>query len=184
MDTVYDLSQITLSLKSNEKVIAFNGFIIYQEQKPAGEGVLKISSFTRSDWSGYLTLTFIIDTDSAPGIRDRLTGVFAGINETAVRRFFPGPFETVLRCPMDSLSKSGKWYFEEINIYFKALKGKERAITEQHLIPALEKILPFRFDPLEWWDQHPLKAQKASQAGPPAAADSLKDTILNWFRSL
>lgn len=184
MNAVYDLSQITLALKSDEKVIAFTGFTIRQEPQPAGEGVLKISSFTRTDWSGYLTLTFIIDTDSAPSIRDSLSGVFAGINETTVRRFFTGPFETVLRCPMDSLSKSGKWYFEEINIYFKALKGKERAITEQQLLPALEKMLPFRFEPVEWWDQHPLKPQSVHRTEAPATTSSLKDSILNWFRSL
>ncbi len=25
----------------------------------------------------------------------------------------------------------------------------------QHLIPALEKMLPFHFDPMEWWDLQP-----------------------------
>lgn len=52
METTYDLSRITRSLKTDEKVIAFTGFSIDDDNQPGKEGVLKISAYSRSDWSG------------------------------------------------------------------------------------------------------------------------------------
>lgn len=185
MDTIYDLSKITRSLKTDEKVIAFTGFSINHGNQPGKEGVLKISAFSRPDWSGYLTLTFIMDSEADSRIQDDLTCLFASINENALRLNFKEDFETIFRCPMDALSKSPAWYFEEINIYFKALNGRERWIIEQHLIPAMEKMLPFRFDLVEWWDQQPRKSEAiASSAGKnQIAAGSLKSALMKWFRS-
>jgi hypothetical protein len=185
MDTVYDMSKITRSLKTDEKVIAFTGFSIDHDNQLGNEGVLKISSYSRPDGSGYLTLTFIMDTEADSRIQDDLARHFSSINENTLRTHFKTAFETVFQCPMDALSKSPTWYFEEINIYLKMLKGKERQIIEQHLIPALEKMLPFHFDPLEWWDQRPRKTESVqSSAGKyPIEAGSLKSALMKWFRS-
>lgn len=186
MDTVYDISKITRSLKTDEKVIAFSGFSIDTDHKTGDEGVLKISAYSRPDRSGYLTLTFIMDTEADPQIQDDLARHFSGIHENALRPHFKEAFETIFRCPMDTQSKSPVWYFEEINIYFKALKGRERLIIEQHLIPALEKMLPFHFEPMEWWDQQPCKAEavQPSAGKYPIEAGSLKSALMKWFRSL
>ena len=185
METIYDLSKITRSLKTDEKVIAFTGFSIDHDNQPGKEGVLKISSYSRPDWSGYLTLTFIMDTEADPRIQDDLIRHFSIINEDTLRPHFKEEFESIFRCPMDALSKSSAWYFEEINIYFKALKGRERRIIEQHLIPALEKMLPFHFDPVEWWDQQSRKPEAApsSTRKNTTEATSLKSALMKWFRS-
>ena len=186
MDTTYDLSRITRSLKTDEKVIAFTGFSIIHDNQPGKEGVLKISSYSRPDWSGYLTLTFIMEIEGDLQIQENLARHFSIINENTLRPHFKEEFEAVFRCPVDALSKSPAWYFEEIDIFFKALKGRERRIIEQHLIPSMEKILPFRFDPMEWWDQHPRKSEAAqSSAGNnKVEAGSLKSAVMKWFRSL
>lgn len=185
MDNIYDLSKITRSLKTDEKVIAFTGFSIDQGNQFNKEGVLKISSYSRPDWSGYLTLTFIMDTEADPLIQDDLTRHFSSINENTLRPNFKESFETIFRCPMDALSESPAWYFEEINIYFKALKGRERRIIEQHLIPALEKMLPFHFDPVEWWDQQSRKSEavKSPTSKNTIEAGSLKSALMKWFQS-
>jgi hypothetical protein len=186
MENVYDLSKITRSLKTGENVIAFTSFTIDQANQPSKEGVLKISSFYRPDWSGYLTLTFIMDTDADLRFQDDLTRHFADITEKTLRPHFKGQFETVFRCPMDALSKSPAWYFEEINIYFKSIKGRERGVIEQQLIPALEKLLPFHFGPLEWWDQQTpkLKIPQAPAGKNKVEAESLMSAMVKWFRSL
>jgi hypothetical protein len=180
MDTTYDLSKITRSLKTNEKVIGFTGFSIELENQPAKEGVLKISSYSRPDWSGYLTLTFIMETEGDVQIQDDLSRHFSSINENTIRPHLKEEFETIFRCPMDSPAKSTVWYFEEIDIYFKALKGRERRIMEQHLIPVLEKMLPFHFNPVEWWDQqlHKPEALKPSAGTKEIAAGSMKSELL------
>ncbi len=185
MDTVYDISTITRSLKTNENVIAFTGFSIDHVNQPGNEGVLKISSFSRPDGSGYLTLTFIMDTVADSRIQDDLTRHFSSINENTLRPHFKDAFETVFQCPMDALSKSPAWYFEEINIYFKILMGRERRIIEQHLLPALEKMLPLHFDTLEWWDQHPRKSDAVTSSAikNTVEAGSLKSALMKWLRS-
>ena len=185
MDTIYDISKITRSLKTDEKVIAFTGFSIIQDSQPGKEGVLKISSYSRPDWSGYLTLTFIIETEEDSKVKDDLIGHFSSINEITLQMHFKEAFETIFRCPMDALSKSSAWHYEEINIYFKALKGRERRIIEQHLIPSLEKMLPFHFDPVEWWDQPSRKfeAVKSTASKNSIEAGSLKSALMKWFRS-
>lgn len=186
METVYDLSKMTRSLKTDEKVIAFTGFSIDHDGTSGKEGVLKISAHSRPDWSGYLTLTFIMDAEADPRIQDDLSRHFADINENTLRPLFKEAFETIFRCPMDALSNSPAWYFEEINIYFKALKGRERRLIEQHLIPSLEKLLPFHFDPMEWWDQKPrdVVAAQLSAEKNLVAAVSLKSALINWLRSI
>jgi hypothetical protein len=185
METIYDLSKITRSLKTDEKVIAFTGFSFGHDNQP-WEGVLKISAYTRPDWSGYLTLTFIMDTEGDSRIQDDLDRHFSSIGENTLRPHFEDEFDTVFRCPIDALSKSQAWYFEEINIYFKILKGRERGIIEEHLIPALEKLLPFHFNPVEWWDQHPGKSEsvKPFTGNNKIAAGSIKSALMKWFRSL
>ena len=185
MENVYDLSKITRTLKTDENVIAFTSFSINQINQPSREGVLKISSFFRPDWSGYLTLTFIMDTDADTRFQDNLSRLFADINEHSLRPLFKGQFDTVFRCPMDAMSKSAAWYFEEINIYFKSIKGRERSVIEQQLIPALEKLLPFHFGPLEWWDQQmpKLKIPQASAEKNKVEAESLMSALIKWFRS-
>jgi hypothetical protein len=185
MDAVYDISKITRSLKTDEKVIAFTGFSIDHDDQTVNEGVLKISAFSRSDWSGYLTLTFIMDTEGDSRIQDALARHFSSIDENTLRPHFKDEFDTIFRCPIDTLSKTPTWYFEEINIYFKMLKGRERAIIEQHLIPALEKLLPFHFDPMEWWDQLSGKTApfKPFTANNKIVAGSIKSALMKWFRS-
>ncbi|MBI5591380.1 MAG: hypothetical protein HY881_12955 [Deltaproteobacteria bacterium] len=180
METIYDLSKITRSLKTDEKVIAFTKFSIDHDSQPGKEGVLKISSYSRPDWSGYLTLTFIMETEGDPQVLEDLARHFSGINENTLRPHFKEEFETIFRCPIDAQSKSPAWYFEEINIYFKALKGRERRIIEQHLIPALQKMLPFHFDPVEWWDQQshkPVAIVSATRKSKPETG-SLKSELL------
>jgi len=65
------------------------------------------------------------------------------------------------------------------------LKDKERQIIEQRLIPALEKIPPFHFDSLEWWDQQPRKTEPAQPfVGTNAIeAVSRKSALMKWLRS-
>jgi hypothetical protein len=126
-----------------------------------------------------------MDTETDSRIQDDLARHFSSINENTLRPHFKAAFETVFQYPMDALSKSKAWYLEEINIYFKTLKGRERRIIEQHLIPALEKMLPFHFDPVEWWDQQPRKteADQPSASKNPTVAGSLKSALIQWFRS-
>ena len=77
-----------------------------------------------------------------------LPAILPDINENTLRPHFKEAFETIFRCPMDALSKSPAWYFEEINIYFKALKGRERRLLNS--ISSLHWKRCCRFTLIPW----------------------------------
>jgi len=182
MEEVYDLSKITLALKSNENLTGFAGFSI-EDGSGTREGVLKISSFYRPNGGGYMTLTFIMDVPEDSNSRSLLGSRFNGITEKTLKPFFGDVVETVLRCPMDSLTQSRSWQYEEINIYINSLKGVERRIIEHQLMPALKQLLPFRFESVEWWEptQQELNPVKPASDQPKPA--SLTSAFMKWIRS-
>ena len=184
MEEVYDVNEITRVLKSRENLTAFTGFSIPDEPE-AREGVLKIASFYRPDGSGYLTLTFIMDASENPAAREPLEGRFGLLTEETLRPFLGEILETVFRCPLDALSNSGLWRFEEINVYLKSLKGIERRLIEHQLMPALKQALPFQFDRMEWWE--PVSPGSRVIRSDPGAGSpvrpSLGDIFRQWIRS-
>lgn len=183
MEDVYDLSKMTLELKSNENLTGFTGFSI-EDGAGIREGVLKISSFYRPDGNGYLTLTFIMDVPEDGPAREKLGNRFNTITETTLRPFFADIVETVLRCPMDSLAQSRSWQYDEINIYIKSLKGIERRIIEHQLMPALKQLLPFRFEAMEWWETKPEAIHLVKQAPVKSESESIISTFMKWIRSV
>jgi hypothetical protein len=59
----------------------------------------------------------------------------------------------MVKVNLDSLESSKAWYIEEINVYFQAVEGREKVLIEGQLFPAIEKLLPCKFDPVEWWPE-------------------------------
>jgi hypothetical protein len=64
---------------------------------------------------------------------------------------------------------------EEINIHLTSLKGEEKPIVEQCLLPAFEKILPCSFLSLEWW---PMESRETKDSSRSAWADVLIPEVL------
>ncbi len=173
MGEIHDLKQSVLSLKADEKMIGFVGFEVDGDR--ISEGILKISGFFRDDDSGYLTLTFVVDTKDEPGDRDRLRQAFAALEQGSLRRHLGDNLEMLMAVPLDSLSAGRDWFIGEWNVYFRKLRGGEQDLIQRQLLPALRRILPFTFAPIQWWseasngeDMEPL------QAGRPATISRLK----------
>ena len=181
-----DIRKTTLSLKADERMIAFAGFLIMPEKDGRGkEGVLKISAFHRPDGTGYLTLTFIVDTKDDQATREYLARVFKKFNETSVKPFFGREMTAFVKVPLDFVTGTEEWYVEELNLYFRSLQGQERHLIENRLVPGLATNLPFSFDPLEWWPKG-RPQQKASNllARQDSPIDvSLKALFRKWFGS-
>jgi hypothetical protein len=160
MTREFDPKKSYLAVKANEKMIAYVGFYIHLEESgERKEGIVKISSFQRAYGGGYLTLTFIVDKGQDETLIEQLEQFCANLTEDAL--------EPLL----------GK----EFNVYFRSIAGREKTLVESILIPALEKILPCKFDAVEWWPEG-----KESQT--PAAKDvaeniSLRGLFKKWFGS-
>jgi hypothetical protein len=154
MTQEFDAQKSYLTLKASEKMIAFVGFVIpLEEDGKTTEGVVKISSFHRPYGGGYLTLTFIVDKGEDEALIDRYQRLYVDLTEDTLRPLLEKGFERMVKVNLDSLESSKAWYIEEINVYFQAVEGREKVLIEGQLLPAIEKLLPCKFDPVEWWPE-------------------------------
>mgnify|MGYP001827529493 FL=1 len=154
MTQEFDAQKSYLTLKASEKMIAFVGFVIpLEEDGKTTEGVVKISSCHRPYGGGYLTLTFIVDKGEDEALIDKYQRLYVDLTEDTLRPLLEKGFERMVKVNLDSLESSKAWYIEEINVYFQAVEGREKVLIEGQLLPAIEKLLPCKFDPVEWWPE-------------------------------
>ncbi len=154
MTQEFDARKSYLTVKANERMVAFVGFVINPEkEKRTKEGVVKISSYNRPYGGGYLTLTFIVDRGQDEKLLEDYQRLCANLTEETLRPLLDKGFERMVKVDLDSLENSKGWYIEEITVYFRKIKGREKVLVEQQLFPAFEKLLPCKFDPVEWWPE-------------------------------
>jgi hypothetical protein len=181
----FDEGKSYLSIKAHEGIIAFVGFLIeIVEGEAKKEGVLKISSSEKAYGGGCLTLTFIVDTEDLPAIKEHLVRHFANLTASALEPFIGKILERIDKVQLHQVLHVHNWYVEEINIHLTVLKGKEKPIVEQCLLPAFEKILPCSFLSLEWW---PMESRETEDSSKSAGAgvlipEVIKDIFQKWFK--
>ena len=154
MTQEFDAKKSYLAVKASEKMVAFAGFITpLGENGKTKEGVVKISSFDRPYGGGHLTLTFIVDRGPDEAFIDKHQRLCDNLTEDTLRPLLEKGFERMVKVDLDSLEKSKGWYIEEINVYFRTVQGREKVLIEEQLFPAIEKLLPCTFEPVEWWPE-------------------------------
>jgi hypothetical protein len=180
MTREFDPKKSYLTLKAHEKMIAYASFRFQHKDKDAGrEGVIKISSFHRPYGGGHLTLTFIIDTEGDETLRHKLDDLFKNITDESVKPKLGSSFEKVVKVSLDALAHIQNWYVEELTIHFRSFGERANVLIEEKLIPALEYVLQFEFETIEWWPenlvQRPLSRKEISEH------PSVKQLFKKWF---
>ena len=182
MTREFDPKKSYLAVKANEKMIAYVGFKIELEANgEKKEGVAKISSFQRAYGGGYLTLTFIVDRGQDDKLLKQLEQICANLTEDSLKPFLGQDFERMVKVDLDLLEDVKGWYVEEINVYFRSVAGQEKTLVESTMIPALEKILPCKFDAVEWWPEG--KETETRGANEIEGNISLRGLFKKWFGS-
>ena len=182
MTQEFDPRKSYLTVKANEKMIAYVGFTVHlKEEGKSKEGVVKIASLHRPYGGGYLTLTFMVDKGPNDTLKNQLELLCDRITEDALRPRLGKDFERIVRVDLDILEETKAWCIEEINLYFRSAEEREKSLVEEKLLPALESILPIKFDPVEWWPE-------GRQTEPPGDGEievqlSLKGLFKKWFGS-
>jgi hypothetical protein len=180
MTQEFDPRKSYLAVKANENMIAFVGFVIdLEEMSGTKEGVVKISSFQRPYGGGHLTLTFIVDKGQDKVLESQLERLCDKLTEDALGPLLGKEFERMVKVDLDLLEETKGWYLEEINVYFRSIKGREKDLIEEKLFPALERILPCKFDPVEWWPAG--KRTEAPDGKEIEAQVSLRGLFKKWF---
>ena len=180
MTQEFDPRKSYLAIKANEKMIAYVGLVfIFDENDKSKEGVVKISSFHRPYGGGYLTLTFIVDRGKDSALKTKLEKVCSRITEESLKPRLGRDFERVVKVDLDMLDETKGWYIEEINVYFRTIEEREKVLVEEKLLPALECILPCKFENVEWWPE-------GRRTEPPAGSEianqkSVRGLFKKWF---
>lgn len=181
MTQEFDPRKSYLSIKAHEKMVAYVGFrIAHTKNVRDQEGVIKIASFQRPYGGGYVTLTFIVDTKDDKDLRDNLNQLFNKLTEDTLKPFLGKAMEKIVKVSLDTLEKIPEWYIEEISVHLSKMDERENVLIEERLIPALASILPFSFDPVEWWPaEKPVnQPEEVSFMG----QISLKALFRKWFK--
>ncbi len=183
MNAVCDIKKSTLALKAGELMIAFVGFTLSVKDQIDKEGVLKISAFYRGDAPGYLTLTFIIDTEGDPSISNALESVFHRLTEESIRPYMGSELGEVITVPLDFVAESHNWFIHEISLYFAALKNREKLLTEDWVIPAVAACLGLTFETVQWWqgDEESFQKMTVPETKKLNTIKSLKQMFNSWF---
>ena len=138
MTQEFDPKTSYLAVKAHEKMIAYVGF---GTQFDAGdqpkEGVIKISSFHRPYGGGYITLTFIVDTQHNEELKAHLKQRFDDLNEDLLRPYLGKDMEKAVRVSLDSLEEIPEWYIEEISVHFKNMEDREDVLIDEKLQKSL-----------------------------------------------
>jgi len=154
MTQEFDARKSYLAVKASERMVAFVGFVIpLEEDGKTKEGVVKISSFHRPYGGGYLTLTFIVDRGQDEAFIDKHQRLCDNLTEDTLRPLLEKGFERMVKVDLDLLERSEGWHIEEISVYFRTVGGREKVLIENQLFPAIEKLLPCKFDSVEWWPE-------------------------------
>ncbi len=182
MTEPFDPKKSYLSIKAHEGIIAFVGFQFrLSENDSLKEGILKIASDYKAYGGGSLTLTFIVDTRNDKDLKNRLGQMFKGIAETSLRENIGSNMNRLNKVSLDTIADIEDWYVEEISVHFRILKGEEKPVVEQSLLPALEKLLPLTFHPVEWWPAGQKTATPASELPDAVSSSFLKGLMKKLF---
>jgi len=152
MTQEFDPKKSYLAVKAHEKMIAYVGFQVYLGEKGVKkEGVIKISSLQRPYGGGYITLTFIVDTEDDRELKDHLKQIFGKLTEDSLKPSFGKEMQQLVKVSLDSLEEIPEWYIEELSIHFSSFGERLDVLIDEKLLPALKSSLSFSFDPVEWW---------------------------------
>jgi hypothetical protein len=119
MTQEFDPKKSYLKIKAHEKMIAYVGFVIrFGKDDQRKEGVIKISSFQRPYGGGYITLTFIVDTEDNQELKAHLKKLFNNLTEDSLKPYLEKDMEKIVKVSLDSLEEIPQWYIEEISVQY------------------------------------------------------------------
>lgn len=173
----FDAMAALKAVKSREGMIAFAGFTLPVEKGPPVEGLLKISEKDRVYRGEELVLTFVIDAETGPTFSDQIQQRFLSITETTLRDVFGNALERFTPLCLGCVDSIENWFVFELQIVFRRKIDQKKTLVEQDLIPLMERQLPCRFQPVEWWPQ----TDRSPSTPPPPGLGKFLLLIQKWF---
>lgn len=151
MTEAFDPRKSYRAVKAHEGMLAFVSFNVMLSGALSKEGLLKIAASARPFRGDRLTLTFIIDLAGQKEVKPHMIACFERLRKESLAPHLASELEQVGKVPLDLLEKIKGWYIEEVNIDLRTYTDQKKTLIEQILLPALEEVLGFDFQPVEWW---------------------------------
>lgn len=85
----------------------------------------------------------------------------------------------MVKVDLDILEETKGWYVEEISVYFREIAEREKVLVEEKLLPALECILPIKFEAVEWWPER--RTASPTDSNGSERQLSVKGLFKKWF---
>ena len=185
MTTSFDPKKAMKSVKRLEGMLAFVAFDIRHKslgsEPETQEGFIKISSVLKQPPGGYLSLTFLIDTENRIQ-KETLQAYFGKPIKTHIKSFMGDSLEKIVFLSLDELGEIENWIIQEMKVHVRHLSGYEKTIIEKDLLPAIEDCTPFSFKPVEWWPQdHEDRMLKTMSDRMKFSEPDLLKRIVNWM---
>ena len=77
MQAAFDATTAMKAVKSREGMIAYAGFTLSAEDNAPVEGLMKVSERPRAYRGEELVLTFVVDAEAGPSLKDQLQQQFS-----------------------------------------------------------------------------------------------------------
>jgi hypothetical protein len=187
METVGGSMQHDHIINGHKSIIAFTGFSF--RPNSAGfdvEGLIKFSSLRLTLDKGILSLLFIVETEQLQSTKDFLNRSLRHISRDALHPYLGEEMVHLVHVPKDFATENQDWYFEEVRLHFEqAFNHKKQVYLVQRLMAALQRILPFTFQKLEWWPESEGDASAAEECTFFLEKDSnpIRRLLCKWFNA-
>jgi hypothetical protein len=156
MGKTADITQQAHAVYSLKNIIAFTGFMFRPDELGVNvEGLIKISALRPSPDKGILSLLFIVETEQQQTTKDFLNRALRHISHDALHPYLGEEMAHLEHVPKDFARKNQDWYFEEVRLHIEHPFAREKQVfLTERLMLALQRILPFTFQQLEWWPEN------------------------------
>lgn len=150
MSEIIDLKQEFITAKSKESIVAFAGFRFTVDA--AGkfrDGLIIISLRERSDGSGYITLTFTIDTENDLEANRVIAAAFRELKQKGFSSRLDLEFQNMIESKVE-FDRNENWFMDSFSFYFNQLREIRKYHIEDRLLPVFASLLPLKIDSIEW----------------------------------
>lgn len=150
MSAIIDPKQEFIAAKCKESIIAFAGFrFTIDDGGRHRDGLITISSRERSDGSGYITLTFTIDTENDAEANRVITAAFRELKQKGFASRLDLEFQNMIETKVD-FERNENWFMDSFSFYFNQVREISKYHLEGRLLPVFASLLPLVIDPVEW----------------------------------
>ena len=175
-----DIMQEFIDLYKHEAMLAFFEFHLERAAAEPIRGLCRISKPKSSPHLPYLSLTFLVDVDTAAA-HALVDGILARLDSATFNAALPVVTEVV---PVPDMASGSANYIRQLDLMLVAHTSPGKPFIAERLLPTLRALTQFKTSEVVWWDLDEESAPPAAAPVAPEAAGSRIDGLTRRLKSL